>query len=270
MRSSKTSLPLEDSWGIVNTSDSSQEDEVLEDSFEKRMNAQRPISPARAKSEPELIMPSIGNNAMDGSRILDSQRARSSTPRSEDSPSGVRSRRHGLRATPNPTSPKRRSQRNLERQTAERRQASPQSGRSPSIQPADTLAILSWFIDIFVGAFKILRYPITFALAIWMFVGLLILGQNFIMYSVEMALSPLCRVPLLSMLNPSCPVLHKEARDGKPIAFDEAVAAQSNFEELMEQATTPSNLQLPREMKAGERLIRDLYQLVDNSEINSK
>lgn len=269
MRSSKTALPLEDSWGIVNTSDSEQDDAREEDLFEKRMKAQRRMPSPRTNQELEFVMPSLGNNAMDGSRLQES-------PRSDTSRELRSSRRRTPHPAPNTESPRRHLGRNIDTQEPRytnsrnmpRRSA---RGESPPNSPfVNAPVIFNWFLDIIGGAFKALRYPITYALAIWLFLGLAMLAQNFFLYSMEKALSPLCRIPGVSMLHPSCPALHTESRDGKPVAFDQAVAAQSNFEDLMEQATTQGNMQLPREMKAGERLIRDLFQLVVHSEVNSK
>lgn len=269
MRSSKTSLPLGDSWAVLKTSDSDQADNFEEDLFEKRMRAQRKLYAPRSNDEPDFIMPSPSSesNAEDGLRLRGPKHSLSASVKSDDSIV----RRRSPRTAPKDDSVRRRSERHYENYPRRENQRSASSPSRPKNPLVDMSAIFSWLFDIIGGAFKFLKYPLTLLLAIWLSIGMVMLAQNFFMYSIGLALSPLCRIPVLSMLA-VCPAtnVHKASSDGVPVAFEKAVEAQANLEDLLEQSSDSKVLRLPMEMKNGERLVRDLHTLVTYSDINSK
>lgn len=111
--------------------------------------------------------------------------------------------------------------------------------------------------------------PITKSfLAIWLLIGVLIMGTNLINDTVSNALSPICRIPGTGYLHlPFCPT-HIAPEITGPAEFDKLVEAQSQFEDVLK-ATAHGGF-LPLEMKKSEASIRDLKQVVQYSTIPSR
>ncbi|KAK6442342.1 hypothetical protein LTR95_001418 [Oleoguttula sp. CCFEE 5521] len=111
--------------------------------------------------------------------------------------------------------------------------------------------------------------PITKGLfALWLIIGVFTLGSNFVNDTINNALSPLCRVPGVSLLSlPFCPS-HKIPELSGPAEFDKLVDAQSHFEDVL--SATAGGAFLPLEMKHSEASIRDLKHVVQYSTLPSR
>jgi hypothetical protein len=131
--------------------------------------------------------------------------------------------------------------------------------------------MLSWMLEVLGGALKVLKTPLSYFLAIWLLFGLLIMVRNLVTTSIYASMSPICRIPGASLLNlPFCPVYSADGRHGPPpsVEFDQLMAVQSKFEEVLEESA--GSVSLPLDMKRGEASIRDLRQLVRYSQLHAK
>lgn len=214
---------------------------------------------SRARSwvsaEPDLIMPSIQGDNMDGSWV------------GEDKSSYKRGFSTASRMS---TRPQARVKSNkLHTQ-------SPANGASLDAEVTSLLEflrpILSWVWDVMGGALGALKKPISYFLAIYLLVGLTILLRNLLTSSVYSALSPICRLPGASLLSlPMCgsgTAFHYEGSEPPPVQFDQLMKVQSNFEAILEESA--GGVSLPLNMKRGEASIRDLRQVVRYSGLRSK
>ncbi|KAM0441032.1 hypothetical protein ACHAPT_000337 [Fusarium lateritium] len=135
--------------------------------------------------------------------------------------------------------------------------------------PSALLDILGWFMGILILAFRYAQRPLAILLAIYLCFGGLIIAQNMATRSIAASLSPLCRLPGVSMLGlPFCPsldtIVPPEA-GAAPVEFDELMGVQSKFEQVLEKSA--DGVSLPFEMKRSEMAIRDLRTLVRHSEL---
>ena len=132
--------------------------------------------------------------------------------------------------------------------------------------------ILNWVYDITAGALGKLKTPISYMLAIYLLFVLLLLLRNLLTNSISTMLSPLCRIPGLSLLPLSMCYSPKFAKDGTgetpPVQFDRLMNVQSQFEAVLEESA--GGVSLPLDMKRGEASIRDLRQVVRYSNLHSK
>lgn len=202
-----------------------------------------------ASPEPELIMPSIHEEQMDGSRA------------------DVRKKRNpdkGLQA----------SQR-TKFETAERVNSSPIQDRM--VKAAEEIErifklVLGCCLDILGGALRISKTPISYLLAIYMLFGLMVFTRNMLTKSIYCAISPVCRLPGASLLNlemcKSPMATNYNGEETPPVEFDQLMKTQSKFEDILEQ--TADGISLPLDMKRSEASIRDLRQVVRYSQLRSK
>lgn len=94
--------------------------------------------------------------------------------------------------------------------------------------------------------------------------------RSLVTNSVYSALTPVCRIPGVSLLGlPFCPV-HLGDNNGPPppVEFERLITVQANFEKVLEESAGGASL--PVDMKRGEASIRDLRQLVRYSQLISK
>ena len=129
-----------------------------------------------------------------------------------------------------------------------------------------------WTYDVLGGALHALKTPISYLIAVWLLVGLLVFLRNLLFSSVYSALSPVCRIPGASFFNlPMCqsPVSIQYSGDGPPpVQFDQLMDVQNKFEAVLQESA--GGVSLPLDMKRGETSIRDLRQVVRFSQLNSK
>ena len=264
---------LGDSW-VVRESDASdaslEEDAAVRSTTGRKSNLRsvdrRRISRASSQiPEPDLVMPSIHVDSLDGSWIT-------ATGRQKKSPTVQR-------RTARARTPLEHSNANLalpEARTAIRKPNGSMKSSNQSSSTEQLLAalsnVMSWITDVLGGTLKSLKRPISYVLAIYVFSGLVILVQNLLTSSIYTALSPLCRVPGTSMLNlPMCQSRSSNSRDDggrAPVEFDQLMEVQSQFEDMLEQSS--AGVSLPHDMKRGEASIRDLRQVVRYSSLRSK
>jgi hypothetical protein len=271
MSPKKAKLKLGDSWVVEGEEDSSEEQtknsdpEILEPSTPPKSVRRRP--PRTAKSpEPQLKMPTLDSNSLDGSWVDSSRPSRPSrTSRPAD-----RSREKRRRDTRQAESSS--SDLPVERKPVSKPLPRKHQGGQDMLEVVmdHAGAILSWTLDVLGRAFRILKTPISYALAIWLLFGLGVVVRNLITTSIYASLSPICRIPGTSLLNlPFCPGgggLDNE--HVPPVEFDQLMMVQNKFEEVLEESA--GGVSLPMDMKRGEASIRDLRQLVKYSHINSK
>ena len=129
-----------------------------------------------------------------------------------------------------------------------------------------------WVFDILGGALLMLKTPISYLIACWLLVGVLVLLRNLLFSSVYSALSPVCRIPGVSFLDlPMCQSLVSIQYPGgetPPVEFDRLMNVQNKFEAVLQESA--GGVSLPLDMKRGETSIRDLRQVVRFSQLHSK
>ncbi len=274
MSSGRARLQLGNSW-VVEGEDESPEEQTKDDDPDFQEPSAKPKSvPQRAtrrttrSPEPELIMPSLDPNSMDGSWAdttgANTRPSRSS--RTTERPREARARRS--RYTEGSSSPETPPPAKPPKKTPAR---SPKEGQDTVQAVIDQLeAMLFWSLDVLGRALRLLKTPVSYLLAIWMLLGLGVIARNLIVTSIYTSLSPICRIPGTSLLNlPFCPgSSHSGPEDIPPVEFDQLMTVQSKFEEVLEESA--GSVSLPMDMKRGEASIRDLRQLVKYSQIHSK
>lgn len=231
--------------------------------------------------EPEFRMPRVdANESLEASWVDESSR---STQFSGNPRGGVRvgdSRRRITQSAVNSGSPEKRSRIHLPTTKASPKLSSRNvSWSDPTDSKVEAFlevtvryasTMLQWFFEIFGGALRVLKTPLTYLLAIWLLFGAGVLIRNLVTNSIYASLSPVCRIPGVSLLNlPFCPI-HKIDKHGAPppVEFDELMTVQSKFEEVLEESA--GGVSLPMDMKRGEASIRDLRQLVRYSQLHAK
>lgn len=149
--------------------------------------------------------------------------------------------------------------------------------QSRSQEPSENVTaflkpMISWVYDVTGGALGKLKTPLSYFLAVYLFLGLLLFLRNLLTSSIYSALSPICRIPGSSLLSlPMCysaASAHYESDEPPPVQFDRLMTVQSKFEAVLEE--TAGGVSLPLDMKRGETSIRDLRQVVRYSSLHSK
>ena len=209
----------------------------------------------KASAEPELIMPSIHEGSVGGSWLGEDKR------KVEREPNQASRRAKKYEG---------RDEGRLQRSsdpTPQERLAKMSEATIKFVTP-----MISWAFDVLGGALHTLKTPISWILAAWLLVGLLLFLRNLVFSSVYSALSPLCRIPGSSFLNlPMCqsPISVQYDGDEPPLAqFDELMTVQNKFEAVLQESA--GGVSLPLDMKRGETSIRDLRQVVRFSQLRSK
>ncbi|EEU48114.1 uncharacterized protein NECHADRAFT_75364 [Fusarium vanettenii 77-13-4] len=138
--------------------------------------------------------------------------------------------------------------------------------------PLTLYNVLGWFTGIFALAFRYAQRPLALLLAIYLCFGGLIIAQNMATRSIAASLSPLCRIPGLSMFGlPFCPsldtIVTPEA-GASHVEFDQLMDVQSKFEQVLEKSA--DGVSLPFEMKRSEMAIRDLRTLIRHSDVSRR
>ncbi len=223
---------------------------------------------ARPSAEPELLMPSIHENRMAGSWVKASAKtsdrsARHETPRRR-LPRSATGYSSGLQK--------------VERNSSQPR-GSPTSenylGTAEVVSNSIARVVrptLGYSFEVVGGALRAIKTPLSYALALYLVFGMLILLRNLATNTVYGALSPLCRIPGSSLLElPFCrsPISDRyESGQQPPVQFDQLMTVQSKFEEVLEESA--GGVSLPYDMKRGEASIRDLRTVVRHSHLSSR
>ena len=129
-----------------------------------------------------------------------------------------------------------------------------------------------WTYDVLGAALHAMKTPISYLVAVWLFVGLLVFLRNLLFSSVYSALSPVCRIPGASFFNlPMCQSavsIQYSGEEQAPFQFDQLMTVQNKFEAVLRESAGGASL--PLDMKRGETSIRDLRQVVRFSQLYSK
>ena len=268
-------LQLGDSW-VVEGDDSS---EYSPSRNKKELPPRRTTPPRRgargARSpDPEFVMPSLDPDTMEASWA----ESTSTSARQQKGRHLVQkeSRRRNSRQMQSDEVPEKRARNRI----STGQNISPTSrhvAREPSQLEEVIEAVvdkggnmLGHLLDILGGAFRILKTPLSYILAIYLLFGLGVVLRTLVTNSVYASLSPVCRIPGASLLNlPFCPAYRVDpSHEPPPVEFDKLMAVQAKFEEVLEESA--GNTALPMDMKRGEASIRDLRQLVRYSQLHSK
>ncbi|ETI20703.1 hypothetical protein G647_07045 [Cladophialophora carrionii CBS 160.54] len=254
----------EDSEGSISWDERSRESEqerdyeVRQDPNMTRMVRDRRKSPRMtppAPHEPQFIMPTMSTNIPPSDRIAQKR----------------------VPAAPTKGTPSKQP-------TTSVRSNQPNRGRvhkvasSPVIDKVVLILVhaAEWLLDILGQTLKALKRPISWLLAAYLFAGILMLVQNLLTTSIYTALSPICRIPGLSLLNlPICRYASPNhgsptisSGTSAPVEFDALMKTQSQFEEILSESAT--GVTLPLDMKRSETSIRDLRQIVRYSQLASR
>ena len=214
-------------------------------------------------AEPELIMPSIHEGQVEGSWVSTNVRSKAvASPKKRTS--------KAPKSSPHEISRSGVSQaRDIQ---------NPQSSKSIDVEHISDKVhsflgyLADWFIDVIGGALKALRKPISWLIALYLFVGLLVMVRNILTRSIYSALSPVCRIPGVSMFGLSVcraplPPGHQDSPNAL-VEFEQLMDVHGQFEEVLE--ASAAGISLPLDMKRSETSIRDLRQIVRFSHLNSK
>lgn len=172
----------------------------------------------------------------------------------------------------------RRRQRSPVKQLAPKMRSSRESSMQETLEDA-MMAILDmvrpillWIYDVLAGALFTLKVPISYLLAVWLLVGMMVFLRNLMFSSVYSALSPVCRIPGARFLDlPMCQSSVNARYTGEetpPIQFDQLMTVQNKFEDVLQESA--GGVSLPLDMKRGETSIRDLRQVVRFSQLHSR
>lgn len=272
-------LQLGESW-VVEGEDESPENSPQDEEYRppsKRITPPRRHTRGSTRSpEPELIMPSpsLEHDSMNGSWADPSKDTKFMGARSSGKAPEAR-RRSGRVSNGSPEKRVRtKTNTNGAEGSVPRRTYQEYSNGIQDILEvfvSHVSIMLSWMLEVLGGALKVLKTPLSYFLAIWLLFGLLVMVRNLVTTSIYASMSPICRIPGASLLNlPFCPVYNADSRHGPPpsVEFDQLMAVQSKFEEVLEESA--GSVSLPLDMKRGEASIRDLRQLVRYSQLHAK
>ena len=132
--------------------------------------------------------------------------------------------------------------------------------------------ILGWIFDVLGGTLRTLKTPISYVLTVYFLLGALVFTRNLLFTSVQSALTPLCRVPGVSLLN--LPLCDRPGGIGyqngqrTAVEFDQLMTVQSKFEDILEESAGSASL--PVDMKQTQTSVRDLRTRVKHSNLKSK
>ncbi|KAI2469761.1 hypothetical protein F4781DRAFT_392879 [Annulohypoxylon bovei var. microspora] len=129
----------------------------------------------------------------------------------------------------------------------------------------------SWILGTIRLAFRYAQWPIAIMVAIYLIIGTCIMAKDMLVNSITTPLTPLCRVPGVSLFSlPFCPdSSHSGNGDGSsPVEFEELMNVQAQFEKVLEDSA--QGVSLPMEMKRSEASVRDLRTMVKYSELPTR
>ena len=244
---------LGDSWVVESDGDDEYTPPQTSTNSRQSDTRQRiPRPAARASAEPEFIMPSIHEGGISSSWLGDESQRREREPS-----------KTSIKARTSKNSSSTASTFSRDRNSQNQALADFMSYVKP---------MLSWTYDVLGGTLHTLKTPISYLLAIWLLIGLLVFLRNLFFSSLYAAMSPICRVPGTSLLKlPMCqsPISAKySGEDHPPVQFDQLMTVQGKFEEVLQESA--GGVSLPMDMKRGETSIRDLRQIVRFSQLHSK
>lgn len=123
--------------------------------------------------------------------------------------------------------------------------------------------------DVFGTAISIIRKPLSVLFSFYILAVIIAYAYQFAQTSIYIALSPLCKIPGVSLLDaPFCDYNPSKTRNGGKRGggdFPELINLQSNFGSILENSVGSSHMAL--DLKNSEVAVRDLSTLVRVSEL---
>ncbi|KAA8575687.1 hypothetical protein EYC84_004803 [Monilinia fructicola] len=277
MRGGRPILQLGESW-VVEGHDEHEEylplNEVDYDHRARTSPPRRSIRGNNRSPDPEFVMPSLDAETLEASWSQGESTSRSPRRFQE---SKRRNSRHDL-GHENLT------KRSRTQQTHDRSPLTPSTTSSntphrpdPDMKDVITVffdhvvATFTWILEILGGALRLLQTPLSYLLAICILYGFALVARSLITTSIYASLSPICRLPGLSLLGlPFCSVYNGDSSNGAhvPVEFEQVMIVQSRFEDILKESA--GGVSLPLDMKRGESFLRDLRQLVRYSQLKSR
>ncbi|KAL2270033.1 hypothetical protein VTJ83DRAFT_2217 [Remersonia thermophila] len=141
---------------------------------------------------------------------------------------------------------------------------------------AVALDALRWAAGVVGLSLRYLQKPLAILLSLYIALGGVIVVQNMATRSITAAVSPICRIPGVSLLHlPFCPA-PRPTRGGKGSdgagrragELDNLMEVQDQLEQVLEK--TAQGVSLPMEMKRSEASIRDLRTMVRYSNLRDR
>ncbi|KAI1496924.1 hypothetical protein F5X99DRAFT_398660 [Biscogniauxia marginata] len=129
----------------------------------------------------------------------------------------------------------------------------------------------AWVFSIVGMALRWAKWPLAIVLAVYMTIGAGMIAKNMITQSISSSLSPICRLPGISLIElPFCPDVPpiRGGNGSPPVEFDELMNVQSQFEKVLEDSA--QGVSLPMEMKRSEASVRDLRTMVKYSDLPAR
>ncbi|OJD35349.1 uncharacterized protein BKCO1_1700089 [Diplodia corticola] len=221
-----------------------------------RIPLKRPVAPTSA--ELEFVMPSSPDGSFAGSPLRGSRppsrRLSQSVPDADES-ADLRQRK---------------------RRSRPMQRVSPPEDKNDASTPLALLWInvlgptASYLLSVLAFTLNVLKPLFSIALAVAFVTAFLSFARYWVTTSVSSALTPVCAVPGVSLLNlPFCNYPQRpDPASAAAVEFDELVKAQQAFEEIISDASRYDGL--PADMKRGETAIRDLRSVVRYSKLPSK
>ncbi|KAG6167011.1 hypothetical protein E4U51_003193 [Claviceps purpurea] len=237
--------------------------------------------------DPQFKMPLMQVDAGCGSDSKSKSIRRMSGENPQEGEGGYLVRRRGQINTGSPSSRKSRPKKtsfhdeHLNPATQSEQDELRGSSNMATLLPSAVFKILVWAGEIILIALHFAKYPLGMLLAAYLVFGGAIIVQNMATRSVYSALSPVCRLPGLSLLNlPFCPpkntVLFGDSPStsgqghghGRSVEFEDLMGVQAKFEQVLEHSA--EGVSLPLEMKRSELAVRDLRSLVRHSDVQAR
>ncbi|KAG6141942.1 hypothetical protein E4U12_003974 [Claviceps purpurea] len=262
---------------------------ILRDLF--RPSVVSPVEPEQDSTQrtpdPQFKMPLMQVDAGRGSDSKSKSIRRMSGENPQEGEGGYLVRRRGQINTGSPSSRKSRPKKtsfhdeHLNPATQSEQDGPRGSSNIATLLPSAVFKILVWAGEIILIALHFAKYPLGMLLAAYLVFGGAIIVQNMATRSVYSALSPVCRLPGLSLLNlPFCPpkntVLFGDSPStggqghghGRSVEFEDLMGVQAKFEQVLEHSA--EGVSLPLEMKRSELAVRDLRSLVRHSDVQAR
>lgn len=156
-----------------------------------------------------------------------------------------------------------------------RRTPAPKIAEPSSNAVMDTITGVFGFIfrflgDVFSTAVSLIRKPLAVFFSFYLLAVMIAYVYQFAQTSIYVALSPLCKIPGVSLLDaPFCDYVPRNPRNGRGEGgkgdFPELINLQSNFGSILENSVGGSHMAL--DLKNSEVAVRDLSTLVRVSEL---
>ncbi|KAI0544243.1 hypothetical protein F4679DRAFT_565619 [Xylaria curta] len=130
----------------------------------------------------------------------------------------------------------------------------------------------AWVLSVVGMALRFVKWPVAVLLAVYISIGIAMVGKTAITQSATASLQPICRIPGVSLLHftfcPDDSLVPGSKRNVQSLEFDELMSVQSKFEKVLEDSS--QGISLPMEMKRTEASVRDLRTLVKYSDLPSR